>query len=439
MDADAASVIQRARLGTGRWELWLATLLATTFVYLTVWLPAAGTALQRPATAAQLALPLAVGWSWRRAKNSIDLQLERNRRLAERDRQDQLAELDAADGVVMICGVTIAGVDVLAAAGFHESWTETYDVSFGEAEPRTLAREWSHCLSPHYVPLLQQRAARMHARFEDGPKVDVVGVSRASGRSGRRRAYQFTWSPTTYFPYLAMAHSLDVDFSDFPWWTSDSATLRECLEPTGRPRTWKDIPTLSTPVSLGVTAVVHTSDGFLLGMVRADTAQSGDSSEDPLKGKHRLVLGGWQTRAIDRGAVGVPVSTPSFPDTRLPLHFMGEGVEGSDITSGSTRLDPKNAAARGVLEELGPCGSNGERLTATDLDIVPTAIFFDQLRYEVVFTYLCSVPVTIDQLRQSRGRALHRDETRNFVALTGATRRPLRRADATRAAPRRRP
>ena len=326
------------------------------------------------------------------------------RRAAERARQRRIEEEDATDGVVSIAGVGLGGVDIIAWGAHASLRTSSAPAGERRGDERVRGPVQEH-------PRALREAAAIEGRsLFDGRKVDVRSLRR-HWNDDETREVHLTTSETSYYPYLAQSHSLDVAMPGLP---ERARSLRHLWE-GDRPCTWRDVADLPAPVSLGTVTVARTSDGYLLAGARGDTAQSGSAPRAP---QPAAPLKPWQVLAGQQAPACGSVSDPQYadPQGRKLLHFVAEGVIPEDVDEFSGDIDVRRTAVRGIKEELGEVCAAG-RITLTSLHPRTTAVFFDQVRWEVVVTHVVDLDVDLATVRRHASLARDRFETQEWIAL----------------------
>lgn len=334
---------------------------------------------------------------------------DRMRRRAEHALQRKLEEDDAYDGLLTLAGVGLGGVDVLALG------STTTVMSRRAQTVRVLDDSVDGPVAAHLSEVGRSAAAENRSLF-DGDKVDVVGVRRRwTDETGIE--ILLDTAPTSYLPYLTRSHSLDVALPGLP---DQQPTLRHVWEGT-RPFGWQDIPSLPAPVSLGTVTVARTTDGYLLAGLRGATAQSGNRG-DAQNGSMLGPLKPWQENALRVAPGAASISAPRYrdPNGRPLLHFIGEGVTSTDHDVVTRTLDVRVTAVRGISEELGNVCRAG-RVTATTLPLTTTAVFFDQVRWELVSTFLVQLDVDLATARRHASIARDSFETAQWIALDASS------------------
>ena len=273
---------------------------------------------------------------------------------------------------VKVGSVTVPDVVPISTCARRTAATETMTFEF-EREPRDSRPNppnWR--LLQDLIPELGTEAKAAGRQFRRGEALDLVAAKELRARTDGTRRYKIGVAETDYYRWAVTANSLDRDLSRHPELTEKlgATTLRqawghapECLE---------DLADLPAPAYIGVCVVV--------------IAES------------QIVVLERQRKHFVAGAE--PSSTERDRQPRA-VHFVGEGVEPKD--HGKRKNPPHQAAHRGCKEEL--------NVAATDIELTPTAVVLDTLRWQPVFCYVAELRLSVPDLELQMQHAKHNEET----------------------------
>ena len=212
---------------------------------------------------------------------------------------------------------------------------------------------------------MQEHAAERGIQFTDDPALSVNAVRFEDGQ------WVLTPGLTSYYRWAVSSGALDVPLNDHESLTLPGvgSTLRQRLGirvdgPQG-------LDGLPVPVKAGCGAAVVTTDG-------------------------QLILGVRNKAFVAGGPAG----------ERARVHVVAEGMVGGD-TDASEVISPRAAAHRGLFEELG----------IRTAEIIEAGWFIDTQRLQPVFAHLAYVPVTFDEVVESKLTAHDGWEADRLIAL----------------------
>lgn len=305
--------------------------------------------------------------AWRRDRD------ERTRRDATR-RVEDFEQASRDRSRTTVGRLAIDDVAIVAASNERRTFLDRVRFTFAaQLEPsRPDPDEWEF-LEAHHVPALIERANAEGRPFQNGPKVDLVGVevSRAlTNRTVSPTVYTLRIAPTDYFRFAAMSNSLDTELDI----GGERTTLRDRWR-DAVPREIRDTTLLPAPACIGtVTVVVSLPDQAIVCHDRAALFQAGATSAH-----------------------------------RRNIHFVGEGMLPDDrLPNGEP--SPLVTARRGLFGELALV----ERHDA-DVNIVPTGVFLDIERWQPVFSFVALVDATFDEIASTASTAKDFFETRELL------------------------
>ena len=187
-----------------------------------------------------------------------------------------------------------------------------------------------------------------------------------------RQAYTLGWAPSEYRTFKAFADRLGHD--DAP------AELRQQLGLQQDPVTLGELAEAPIPARLGTVTVpivtVAAKDHEALTFLASYPKAQHDM------GAHRVVGG------------------------KRRLHFIGGGAEPTD-TDDTGKFNPLVTARRELEVEL----------HTTDADFRSTGLFIDQLRWQLVFTYVAYIKTRIEDIEPQRTLAGEGGENERFLLL----------------------
>jgi hypothetical protein len=239
-----------------------------------------------------------------------------------------------------------------------------------EPEARVDCAEWD--LLRGLLPELRAEAKDAGRKFFPGPALDLVSAEELEDSPDGTRRYRIGLAETDYYRWAVTANSLDRDLSGRRELTDmlGATTLREAWGHA--PDCLEDLAEVPAPSVLGVVVVVI-AEGHIVVLER----------------QRKHLIAGAEPSSADRSLQ--PRKT----------HFVGEGAEPTDHADGK---DPaRQAALRGCWEELG--------IEANEIELIPTAVVLDTLRWQPVFCWLAICDLAIPHLEVRMRDAEHREET----------------------------
>lgn len=248
------------------------------------------------------------------------------------------------------------------------------------SDPRPDPALWSQ-LQMTRLPLLQNRAKEQSRSFDNGTRLDLVGVRverKPTNRTLTPTTYVMSVAETDYFRFACMSNMLDHPVEG----SADSRTLREIWD--DHPDELADLPDVSAPACIGIVVVVASRPDQMI----------------VCQERGRLHQAGYQMRGLKR------------------VHFMGEGMLSSDrLPTGE--FSPRVGAIRGMSEEL-----KIEDRTGDEVDLVQTGVFLDIQRWQPVFCYLALVDRDFETIQAGLAEAKDGHETRALWARPLSVRNP---------------
>ena len=316
----------------------------------------------------------------------LELKLQERR---QRDEMVRLAELhDENRGLIRLhCGaVEIPSAIGIASCSRERTMDESVRVEFERTmrSPRPDPPEWLS-IRDEVIPALRAAADNEGRPFTDETAVDLVDVTALPpARIGDPLVYRVGVAETTYYRFAGMSNNLDADLRGIVPNMSEG-TLRARWRQFD-PRDLADLKELPAPAKIGtVTVVASKPDGILLGLIRGRIFQAGGSA------------------GSDR-------------DKPRALHFAAEGMLPSDRLPDG-QISPAATAARAVATEVGLSSDAG-----VDLEIVPTGLFVDVLRWQPVFCYLALTDAKIDDVVSLISTGVESNEHHGVVPLVWSAR-----------------